>query len=123
MSYNIDNWTTKELRDFRIALEALAEEEDYIDAPEVNLKTGVLTFMGCAGGFEIRGKPEGGYLLVETITNYGSASGTLQEYLEEDVLPNSTGYLRAILVWEGGDSITRLIVNNGEVSNEEVEID
>jgi hypothetical protein len=122
MSYNIDRWKMKELTNFHIKLEALHEEEDYIDAPELDLSTGTLTFYGRSGGFELRGRQDGDVLVVEHIENHSEASGTLQIYLEENVFPYSTGYLHAVLVWERGDSITRLEVRDGVVTAEPIEL-
>lgn len=127
MSYNIDTWKTKELRDFRIPMTALHPVEDYLDPPALDPKTNILTFTGRADGFELRGRV--GYdaqsvecVTVESIKNYSEASGTMQEYLVDAVFPHSTGYLHAVLIWEGGDSITRLVVKDGEVSEEKVEL-
>lgn len=121
MSYNIDNWTTKELRDLRIPLRAL-ESADRMDAPELDTKTGALTYGGLSEGFELKGIQDGGALVVSSVVSYGEGSGSQMDTLEE-ILAQSTGYLRAILVWEGGDSITRLIVQDGQVTNEDVEVD
>ena len=122
MSYNIDRWKTKELTDFQIALTALEPKEDYLDAPTTDAKTGELTFTGRSGGFELRGQRSGDFLSVSHIKNYGEASGTMQEFLNEDVFPHSIGTLIAVCVWEGGDSITRLTVKGGVVTEENIEL-
>lgn len=122
MSYNIDTWKTKELKDFSIPLIELKEEEDYLEKPELDLETGLLSFAGRSEGFELQGHKDGDVLVVERILNYGEASGTMQKYLEEDIFPHSTGLLHAVLIWEGGDSITRLTVKDGFVTSEGIEL-
>lgn len=122
MSYNIDSWKLKEIRDFRISTAALRPIEDYLDSPRLNTETGVLSFQGRSGGFELCGRQEGDVLIVESIKNRGEASGTMQEFLNEKVFPHSSGLLHAVLVWEGGDGITRLTVKDGVVKEEEVEL-
>lgn len=121
MSYNINHWTTKELRGLRIPLKRL-EDVDYLEGPELDTKTGTLTYDRLSEGFELRGKQDGNVLVVEYITSYGEGSGHTFDDLEE-ILSESTGYLRAVLVWEGGDSITRLVVDNGKVTNEDIELE
>lgn len=122
MSYNIDTWKTKELRNFRIEMAALRHKEDYLDHPTVDIQTGILTFTGRAGGFTLRGVQNGAWLDVDLIESYGEASGTMHEYLKEYVFPHSTGLLSAVLVWEGGDTIGRLIVRDGVVTEEAIEL-
>ena len=106
MSYNIDTWKTKELRNFRIEMTALRFKEDYLDHPTVDVQTGILTFTGRAEGFEL----------------HGEGSGTVQEYLKEAVYPCSTGLLSAVLVWEGGDTIEWLTIKDGVITEEEIEL-
>ena len=122
MSYNIDTWKTKELGNFRIALAALHAKEDYLDAPTLDIATNTLTFTGRGEGFELRGRREGDTLVVSHIDNHGEASGTMQEYLIDTVFPHSAGYLHAVLVWEGGDTIERLQVRDGQIETEEIEL-
>ena len=90
--------------------------------PTIDTETGVLAFTGRGECFALRGKQDGDWLLVEKIVSYGEASGTMHDYLIETILPQSMGYLHAVLVWEGGDSVTRLEVRDGAVSEEEVEL-
>ena len=122
MSYNIDTWKTKELRNFRIEMTALYYKEDYLDHPTVDIQMGILTFTGRAEGFELRGVQSGAWFDVDSIESHGEASGTMQEYLKEYVFPHSTGLLSAVLVWEGGDTIERLTVKDGMVEEEAIEL-
>jgi len=122
VSYNISQWKTKELRSFRIEMTALRYKEDYLNHPTVDVQTGILTFTGRAEGFELRGVQNGPWLDVDSIESYGEASGTMQEYLKEQVFPRSTGLLLVVLVWEGGDTIERLTVKDGIVTEEAIEL-
>lgn len=122
MSYNIDTWKTKELRNFRIKMEALRYKEDYLDHPTLDTQTGILTFTGRAAGFELRGVQSGAWLDVDAIESYGEASGTMHEYLKETILAQSTGVLVAVLIWEGGDTIERLTVRDGAITEESIEL-
>ncbi len=122
MSYNIDIWKTKELRNFRIEMAALHEKGDYLDSPTLDIKTGILTFTGRAEGFELRGVQSGAWFDVDHIESHGEASGSMQEYLKEHVFPHSTGLLHAVLIWEGGDTIERLTVKDGAIEEEEIEL-
>ncbi len=122
MSYNIDTWKTKDLHDFRIAMHALKEVKGYLHSPSLNIETGVLHFTGRAEGFELQGKQEGDWLLVSHLESYGESSDTMQEYLKERILPHTTGRLCAVLVWEGGDTIERLTVQDGTITEEEIEL-
>ena len=122
MSYNIDTWKTKELRNFRIAMESLHYKEDYLDHPTQDITTSILTFTGRAEGFELRGAQNGPWLDVDSIELHGEASGTMHEYLKDAIFPHSTGLLHAVLVWEGGDTIERLMIKDGVVEEEEIEL-
>lgn len=122
MSYNISQWMTKELKDFRVKIEALGMVRDYLDEPTIDLKTDMLLFTGRSEGFELAGKRADGYLAVGKIENWGEASGTMQGFLSEKVFPHSTGTLIAVCVWERGDTITRLTVKDGAVTEEQVKL-
>jgi len=44
------------------------------------------------------------------------------EWILEPALKDNTGRLEAVCVWEGGDTINKLIVDNGEVKWENIEL-
>ena len=120
MSYNISFWKTKELTGLRIALPALAECDE-LDEPTIDLETDTLAFEGLAEVFELRGKRDGEYLAVEHIEYWGVGSGRNFDDLKA-LLENSTGVLVATLVWEGGSSVSRLVVRDGVVSSEKIDL-
>lgn len=118
MSYNISNWSTKKLDGLLIPFRAL----EGLDKPSFNLGTGELRWEGdLAEGFELVGKSHGEELAVSSIRMYGEGSGHAFDRLEA-ILKDSTGVLIASLVWEGGDSISRLTVKDGVVKHEDIEI-
>jgi hypothetical protein len=76
---------------------------------------------GTAGGFELKGKLLFGLVHVKSIAFSSEGSGHEWDAFKE-MLSTSTGILIASQVWEGGDSITRLTVKNGEVQEAPVDI-
>lgn len=117
MSYNIDTWRTKRLEDLRIPLLVLTNDSEL----SVLLRGDGVDVSGPSERFEIRGVIEGGQVVVEKIVSSGVGSGWAQDCVK-GLLSHSTGQLEAVLVWEGGDSITRLIVDDGKVSEEKIEL-
>jgi hypothetical protein len=120
MSYNIDTWRTKEAVNLRIPLDALYGCSSEIEVellPDAGIEV-----CGPAEGFEIKGV----LLLnndveVSKIALYGERSGWAWDDFKA-LLAQSSGKLVASQVWEGGDSITRITVIDGVVTEENVEI-
>jgi len=118
MSYNITKWKTKEISNLLIPLKVIADlPYTYIelDGTHVDAK-------GLSEGFELVGNIiDNTVVEVAKIRTSGGGSGsTWQEFIR--MLEESRGTLVAIQVWEGGDSITKLTVNNCEVVEEPVEL-
>lgn len=122
MSYNIDTWRTKHLDNFVLSLAALYECSNRFDDPVLNLKDETITIEGGAEVLEITGRRDGDALTVTEITCYGEGSGNTFHDVLVPVFKRSTGTLIASCVWEGGDSITRLTVKDGVVTEEPIEI-
>ena len=122
MSYNISFWITKKLEDLRIPLKVFFPEPDKMWWPEKEWTddgTLILRFMDAA---EICGDEIDGIVHVKEIEFYGDGSGTSMWEILEPALKESQGRMVASLVWEGGDTINRLIVNDGDVKWEDIEI-
>ena len=122
MPYNIDNWITKKIEDLRIPLKAFFPESNQMWWPEKEWTddgTLILRFMDAA---EICGDEIDRVIHVKKIEFYGEGSGTSMHEIFEPALKESSGRLVASLVWEGGDSINRIIVNDGLVEWEDIEI-
>lgn len=116
MSYNVTGFTIKKLDSFTLPYDAVLEmaEGELID------KDGVLTFDNFyAELMEITGTCDGDRLCV-TDLHYGSeGSGTYWDKFEE-LLQTSTGTLKARVVWEGGDTVEIVTVDNGTITREAV---
>ena len=123
MSYNIDNWKTKKLENLVIPISAffIHERKDWHPKIETNIETNE-TILKCGCEQEIKGTIRDGEFHVSDFEFYGEGSGTFYDWILEPALEESTGTLKAVLIWEGGDSITRLKVENGNVESSEVEL-
>ena len=93
MSYNICRFGVKKIKNFKF------NEASEIEEPEI---------------FEIY-YDEKGY--VEDIDFAGERSGRYWDGFYE-LLKDSTGYLKAIIVWEDGDSVIELTIDEGIAKTE-----
>ena len=125
MSYNIDTWKTKKIEGLVIPIKALfihERKEWHPQQPKiVNVETNEV-FIECGGGQEIYGILKDGNLHVTEFKMNGEGSGTFMNLILEPALKQSSGELEAVLVWEGGDSITHLSVSNGVLKSEIIEL-
>ena len=118
MSYNIDTWRTKEISKLMIPIEAIYWLPDiHVEL----LADGTLQATGPSEGFDLRGTVDQDWLHITTLESYGEASGWSWDPLLK-MLAKSKGRLVATQIWEGGDSITRLTVEAGQVTKETVEV-
>ncbi|OGC94111.1 MAG: hypothetical protein A2W25_12060 [candidate division Zixibacteria bacterium RBG_16_53_22] len=91
-----------------------------------NQDTGEATIYGLGEGELVGkityylGKPDS--IFVTSIECCGEGSGRCWSEVLMPTLEHSTGRLVAIQVWEGGDSITRLTVQDGVVKEEQIEL-
>ena len=124
MSYDIDTWKTKKLENLNVQISAFYkhERDDWhpqqltvIDAKKMEVE------LECGCEQLIKGTLKDGILNITKFEMYGEGSGTFKSWILDEALKESTGELEAVLVWEGGDSITRLNVKDGEISELEVE--
>jgi len=124
MSYNIDTWKTKKLENLNVPISAFYKHErsDWhptktildMDTKEIALE--------CVFGQIIKGILSEGVLSISEFEMHGEGSGTFKGWILDEALKESTGELEAVLVWEGGDSITRLNVKDGKIAELEVEL-
>ena len=118
MSYNIDTWKTKKLENLTIPLKAFFKHERtdwHPKQPEiVNAETMEIE-MECGCEQLIKGTLKDGIIHVTELEMYGEGSGTFKGWILDEALKQSKGELEAVLVWEGGDSITRLKVKDGVI--------
>lgn len=124
MSYNISSWKTKKLNNLQIPVEEFFTHERIDWRPVFNKDESgkdVINnkFNDCGG---IKGEIKDGVFFVEKIDLSGEGSGTFFEWILEPALEKSSGELEAILIWEGGDSVSRLVVTDGDYNHEDIEL-
>lgn len=120
MSYNIDTWKVKECKDLIIPVKALQVGE-YFDRVSLNITTSTVRIKDMDGVF-VEGRLEDGNLHVTKIECHGEGSGNTYHEVLLSALGQSTGTLVVSLVWAGGEDITRLIVKDGDVEEENIDI-
>lgn len=123
MSYNIDTCIVKKLDNFSFPKDEIEkhlpnrtwqpvykqEDTDYIiEFSELSYLKGTLVDYGAR-------------FLVNSLELYGEGSGTTFSILLE-TFKKSTGNLHLKLVWEGGDSLSELIVNDGDIQDIPIEL-
>ncbi len=126
MAYDIDTFELKELDNLLIPLKAFYKSSKKDWHPESrNNEDGSITLSGCDGP-EITGWAGGWIkypiLRVTVIKIRGEGSGYFMKEIVEPALKESTGKLTASCVWAGGDSTSKLIVEDGKVTWENIEI-
>ena len=95
--------------------------------PQITFRKGDSTLVKVDGFGEgwIIGEPsllDDTMLLVNEVTVYGEGSGTFMREIFTPALAKSTGVLEAVLIWEGGDTISRLVVEDGKVTESDIEL-
>jgi len=130
MSYNISDWKTKRLENLVIPMKAfyIYDRKDWHPTFEFTIE-GNDVEVARLQDFEfvlegiVKGETEETAILkVSDIDITGEGSGTFMSWILVPALKQSTGILEAVLIWEGGDSITRLSFNDGEFTEEEIEL-
>jgi len=125
MSYNISTWKTKKLENVVIPLKAFFKHARYEWHPKqpeiVNAETMEIE-MECGCEQLIKGVLKDGLIHVTEFEMYGEGSGTFKDWILDEALKQSTGELEAVLIWEGGDSISRLKVKNGIIEELDIEL-
>ena len=128
MSYNIDTWKTKKLDSLAIPLSAFYahERKDFHPRTIINIQEGeggdYSIILEASEGKGIHGLLVDGVVRVETIEIRGEFSGTMYREVLIPALEKSTGELEAVLIWEGGDSVTRLAVKDGHIIDTDIEL-
>jgi hypothetical protein len=124
MSYNITSWKTKRLENLVVPLKAFYESENtnwHPSQPEIiNADGDVELRCGCEQ--TIKGKLRDGMLTITEFDMTGEGSARFKSFILDDVLLQSTGQLEVIIVWEGGDSISSLKVNDGVLEETDIEL-
>lgn len=125
MSYNIDRWKTKKLENFVIPHAAFFEHRRSDWHPHepviINAQTGEVS-LACGCEQSIHGFLKDGDLAVTKFEMQGEGSGTFYNWILLPALRQSRGTLEATLVWESGDSIGRLQVEDGKITETPIEL-
>jgi hypothetical protein len=118
MSYNISTWKTKRIDGLIIPLECFFKRSfNY----KISLTSDGLNIKGPSEGFVVHGIAIHPNVIVDKIQDSGDGSGWHHDNLIE-MLKESKGELEAVLIWEGGDEITRIVVKDGTVEEYGVEL-
>ena len=121
MSYNIDTFKLKKLQDLSFPVKALYKNPRTDWHPErVNNDDGTVTFINCET--EIKGTVKDDIFYMESIKCSDEGSGIVMRDMLEPAFKESKGILVASCVWEGGDSINKLLVEDGCVDWVKIEI-
>lgn len=128
MSYNISTWKTKKLENLIIPLKAFYEHKRNDWHPSepiitnINDDGNVEVELECGCEQSIKGILKDGMLNVSEFEMYGEGSGTFKSWILDEALKQSKGELEAVLIWEGGDSITILKVKDGIIEENDIEL-
>jgi hypothetical protein len=124
MSYNIDTFKVKTLKDLVVSVDSLYvhPREDLHPTKMLSKIDDTWLRFQCMASCFLEGPVNDGAIHVKVIDWYGEGSGYDMCEILEPALKNSTGVLVASCVWEGGDSINQLRVDNGKVEWVEIEI-
>ena len=123
MTYNISSIKLKKVDNFKFDIEELTyrffryfNRSTSIDVITEGEETTVYFFDGA----EITGQLDGQWLELKKLGITGEFSGTIWNNVIVPSLPKTTGKLEAVLIWEGGDYIERVTIDNGECHNEQI---
>jgi len=123
MSYNITFWKTKELTDLKIPVASFYKSERADWHPQAEeLNDNLVRINLFDEESYIIGTVIDGVITVSEIDIYGEGSGSVVDIIVNPAFQDSTGKLVAVRVWEGGDSIDRITVDNGVVTIEKIEL-
>ena len=120
MSYNVTGWKTKLIEDLKVPVDNVFA----LDFAKVSMPGKGQVYIssnGLATHFQIHGTYDGNFVEISSVDYGGEASGSYW-YDFKVMFEGSTGRLIAVQIWEGGDSLTQLTVNNGQVTEEEFEL-
>ena len=122
MSYNCDIFKVEKLKNLRIPMDSFYQHSRSDWHPKrLNYNDGTIGLEVCESSF-ITGILNNNILDVDSIECSGVGSGSAMHLIFEPALRDSTGELIVSCIWKGGDSVNRLIVKNGDVKWENIDI-
>jgi hypothetical protein len=124
MSYNIDTFKVKQLKDLIIPVPSLYTHPRKDHHPTKMLSEDNDSWMRfqCMESCFLEGPVIDNAIHVKAINWRGEGSGNDMTEILAPALESSAGVLVASCVWEGGDSINQLRVENGKVEWVDIEI-
>ena len=122
MPYNVSHWKTKVLDGLQFSTDVVPEDCNIGLTPTINMGGDLCVYVPIGENNGIVGKLRGNLVDVGLIDCFGEHSGTDYADVLLPILRQSTGKLEAVLIWEEGDWITRLKVNDGQVTEEEIDL-
>lgn len=78
--------------------------------------------MECGCEQEIEGILKDGIIHVTRMKMSGEGSGIFKHEVLDNALKQSAGELEAVLIWEGGDTISNFHVKNGIIEETDIEL-
>jgi hypothetical protein len=121
MSYDIDTWHTKRIENFTLSLKSLfvaGTKVEFSQCGFVSIDIDSLAEVTHIAGDILE---DDDTISVSNIDYYGVCSGRFWDDFKK-ILSSGKGILEAVQVWEGGDSITRLTVVDGTISETLIEL-
>jgi hypothetical protein len=118
MAYNISMWKTKELVEFTIPVWTLYANKSFQPESRKLEDTDEVEFR--FGDSIVRGTVIDEILCVTKIRILGEGSGSLWNWVLQSALTHSKGKFVAVRVWEGGDNIDKVSVDNGDMRFEDI---
>ena len=133
MSYNISDWRTKILDALSLPLASLYDlMPDLINRgwrpedPVITAMTPEGLQVRIHGGdcLQLDGRlmHDNTRVLLSSLTCEGEGSGTVWHEVLRPALAQSTGHLVAVRIWERGDSLDRLDVHDGVITETPIEL-
>lgn len=123
MSYNIDTFKLKKVQ---MTLPKGFDIESFSDRAFAPIKVSSNLedwgYNESGEGFEMKGEIEPNGFSVKEINCSGEGSGNDYDELLIPLFEKYKGNLEASMVWEGGDSLSKISIIDGEVKEEQIEV-
>lgn len=121
MSYNVTTFNVKETNNFRISI------IDVLSNKALHHYNFALQFDGdfklcCSEStITLSGETNGEFNITD-MSIMGESSGYIFEDVVVPLLKKTKGTMKSMIVWEGGDSVEKIEVDNGTVRRDEITI-
>lgn len=120
MSYNITRFILKNIDNLKIPVASFYKHPRTDWHPKEIEEDGLTTFR--LNECSLQGIVRSDVFCCDGIDCHDEGSGTYMKWILEPALSDSTGTLEVVCIWEGGDEIQRLIVEDGRVKWIDIEL-